>query len=940
MTAATQALKVCVSLTIGDSSMKPENMVVKTPLGVALCMTMTLACATVQAQTVMPETPAAAASTAPPAESVATVPQFSNSTNNSEMNTVVVTGSRVKRSVIDSTAPIDVISGDTLEKLGAKDVTEALDKLVPSFNLPSSPGQDQSSIVRAANLRGLNGDQTLVLVDGKRRHVSAVVNAFGQINKGSEPVDLNFIPISAIDHIEVLRDGAAALYGSDAIAGVINIILKKSAYGGSFTGKAGGYSFKDGFTQRESFNQGFSIGDGGFLNVTAEYLNQRHTDNGNVTQPQNNTGPNGSPSFYYGLDYNGTSNPARFDPRDATAYGQHRIQQGLGDQHAVNAEYNLGLPVFGGAAQLYSFSTYGYRVGIGYENFRYANGSTDPVFCPNGTGPANNPYCQIAPNGFEPNEVITENDFSTTLGLKGDNLLGWAWDVSSTYGKDDASVGTQNTINATLGPNSPTKFYNGSWIATEFTNTVDVSHPFNVGLAAPLNVALGGEYRNESYTVKPGEIGSYAYGPGNVCATGGPTASPYCTFVGPDGKTRTPNAGAQSYNGFSPAQSGRDYRDSFATYVDFETKPLPKWDTGIAARFEHYDSFGNAVIGKFSTRYQVVKDFAVRGTVSNGFRAPALGQSLFASSSTFFQAGQAYDAVTAPVNSPLAIAFGAKPLKAEKSTNFSLGFVATPLRHLDITVDAYRIYVRNRISVTENIGPGLLPGTDSTGTPVVSYLLPPGVNVSNIQYFGNLVSTRTQGIDAVINYTTNFHQYGLFRWTLAANWNQTKITSVAANPSVYTQPLGPDGISVEQANPGFNNVFDPSQVGYLTLATPRTKQVVGINWLKGPFSVNFRATRYGSIANISSQTVDGSRYIKLTPKAIFDLYASYDVTDNVNVGLGADNLLNTRPTTQIPDRQSPSVSGPQGGGKYADSGSAPYGTYGGFYYLQLTVHWD
>lgn len=839
----------------------------------------------------------------------------SGSSDGTTLNKVVVTGSRIKRSVGDSDSPIDVISGAELQKLGASNVVDALNQLLPSFNLPAVPGQDQSAIVRPPNLRGLNGDQTLVLVNGKRRHASAVVNANSSVNKGSQPVDLNTIPFSAIDHIEVLRDGAAAQYGSDAIAGVINIFLKTDDAGGELTSKVGGYDFKDGFTWQEGLNKGFKLGEKGYINLSGEYLDQRHTDRSLATLPQGG-------SFYYPLP-NGDP-----DPREAGAAGQHRVVDGLPDVHTINLSYNAGLPIFGGAADLYSFATYTHRIGNGYENFRYANSSRDPTYCPDGVGGTpSNPYCQTFPDGFEPQEVIYEEDFSTTLGAKG-KVLGWNWDASSTYGKDDASVSVINTINATIGPNSPTTLYDGSWINTELTNNLDISRAFDIGLKDPLSVAFGLEHRNNSYATKAGQPESYEYGPNDACLTD--INAQYCSFLAPDGTTKRPNPGAQSYAGFRPSQSGHDYRDNFAGYFDLEGKPLPQWDLGIAGRFEHYDDFGNTRTGKISTRYAFTPHFAVRGTISNGFRAPTLGQSLYATSSTFFQNGQPFDIVTTPVGSDLARSFGATALQPEKSTNYSVGFVATPVKNLDVTIDAYRIYVRHRISETGYLGPDYQGGTDSTGTPVIDYLFPAGTNPQDLQYFGNLVDTRTQGLDIIANYRTNFHHYGLVRWTAQANWNQTTITGTAQNPSVFQQPLGPDGISVEQANPGFANVFDPTQQGYLTVATPRNKVIVGADYLKGPFKANLRVTRYGKV--IDTTYSDAEQY--LTPKAIVDLDLSYDINSLVTVGLGANNLLNTYPpeTTDAYRAQN----GTSGFGKY--SPLSPYGYFGGFYYGRVVVH--
>jgi iron complex outermembrane receptor protein len=858
----------------------------------------------------------------------------------SRLETVVVTGSRRKRSAGDSTAPIDVIEGRELQRLGAVTLTDALNELLPSFNYPAVAGQDQSTIVRPASLRGMSADQMLVLVNGKRRHAGAVVNSNSQINKGSEPVFLNLIPVAAVERIEVLRDGAAAQYGSDAIAGVINVVLRSDTGEGRFSAKFGGYDFKDGFSHQETLDKGFAYGETGYLHLAAEYLDQRHTDRSFATLPQNPTGPDGALAYYWGRDYAG-GQPARFDPRESSAAGQHRVQDGIPDVHGVNLSYNAGLA--SDALELYSFSTYSYRVGTGYENFRYANGNADPTFCPDGSGGAANPYCQIDPDGYEPREIITQNDFSTTLGIKGQDLYGWSWDLSSTYGKDDARVGVDSSLNATLGPDSPTRFYNGSWIATELTNDLDLSRAFALGLAAPLNLALGLEHRNTSYTVKPGQNESWWYGPDNLCAAD-PQASAYCGFTAPDGSIRMPGAGAQSYNGFEPRQSGHDYRDSFAGYIDVETRPWPRWDLGIAARFEHYDDFGNTRTGKLSMRYQLLKVLALRGTLSNGFRAPTLGQSLYGSSSTFFSNGQALDILTAPVGSDVAKALGASALKPEKSTNQSLGLVFTPLRNLDITLDLYRIYVRHRLSVSGYLGPDYQYGpcvkqsdgsilnadgscvSDASLRPTIDDLFPSGTRPLDLQYFGNLVDTRTQGADLVLDYRCQFGRYGRVRWSLEANVNQNALTGIAPNPALFARRQA-DGNSVESVNPGFVNVFDAAQQGYLTAASPHNKLILGADWRREAVAARLSLTRFGKVLDTTYPEAVQS----LTPKIIVDLDLSWELRSGLSLGLGADNLLDTYPPKTTPAYRA--RSGPFGFGQY-DS-FAPYGYFGGFYYARF-----
>jgi iron complex outermembrane receptor protein len=807
------------------------------------------------------------------------------------LDNVVVTGSRVRRSVEKSTVPIDVIGAEDLQANGAGTLSDALNLLLPSFNLPAVPGQDQSAIVRPANLRGLNADQMLVLVDGKRRHASAIVNANSSINKGSEPVDLNLIPLAAIDHIEVLRDGASAQYGSDAIAGVINIVLRHRDHGAEAFSRNGLYDFKDGFTSQSGAAAGFQPLPGGYLHLSGEILSQNFTNRAARAE-----GP-----FYY------PQSDGSPDPREATA-SRDRIIDGLPLTRALNLGGSLGLPL-PGQAQLYAFSSFGLRHAKGYENFRYANGDNDPPYAWN-----------LYPDGYEPREAIHEVDFSTTLGVRGPDLLGWSWDLGATYGKDDAAVFTEHTLNATLGPDSPTRFYDGSWINAELTADADFSRAFDVGLAEPLHVAAGTEYRNNAYAIKPGESGSYSTGAYTAfCA---PVATTDTSDPCYPQTTKHPSSGAQSYNGFSPERSGGAYRDNFAGYVDLEARPLPGWDLGLAARFEHYSDFGNTRTGKLSTRWQLLPRLALRGTVNNGFRAPALGQSLYATSSTFFQTidnvSTAIDVVTAPVDSEEARALGATPLRPETSSNYSLGLVATPLRRLELTVDAYRIYVRHRILETGILSEQLDPG-------IGTQLQQAGVDpATNVQYFTNAADTRTQGLDAILNLRTGLWGWGSVRWIAEANWNQTSITRIEPNP--------PQLASLSRVRPDFQ-LFDLAQQGYVSAGTPRSKIILGGTWMRRAWIVNLHLIRYGHV--VDSSKADDGIYQAIPPAWITNLDLAWRSTRGLTLGIGADNLFD-----RYPPQTSAAFRGDYGpGSNYVGfsqySSFSPYGYFGGFYYLRL-----
>ncbi len=846
----------------------------------------------------------------------ADTPAAGSSDNSTTLQQVIVTGTRQKRSASKSASPIDVINASDLAKTGAGNITDALNDLLPSFNLPTVTGYDQSAVVRPANLRGLNGDQTLVLVNGKHRHASAIVNVNAYVNRGSEPVDLNTIPFNMVDHIEVLRDGAAAQYGSDAIAGVINIILKSDQEGGESSAKVGGYDFQDGLTFQTGITKAWQLGQNGFFDLSLEHFSQNHTDRSGPTPPND--------GHYYFLLPDGSA-----DPREATVDPYGLTSDGLPDTRNYNIGYNGALPL-GDDLTIYSFSTYSFKHAKGYEYFRYANsGSDDPTWGYTGPG---SPYTQSYDNGYEPLEVIDENDFSVTAGVKGKSLFGWAWDLSTTYGKDDASVSVVNTLNPTLGPTSPHAFYAGSWINAEQTTTLDFTRSFDIGLASPLATAWGLEHRNDTYALKPGEFGSWGIGP-------------YTDQLGPS--TSDPNVavdyaltpGSEAFKGFSPEIASNDYRDSFAGYVDFETSPVKGLDVGLAGRFEHYDDFGSTTTGKLSLRYEFTRNYAVRGTVSNGFRAPGLGQSHYAATTTQFQQDNgklvSFQVGTFPVNSPVAQAFGATALQPEKSTNYSVGFVATPTRNLDITLDLYRIYVRHRINETGTIGAPTFPDPADpaqfqTGTYLTTLLENAGLDPTSaanttVQYFTNAVDTRTQGVDFVAGYRTNFHEYGNVHWSLEANFNQTDVTAVAGLPPAL-QPI----VTVPDYK-GFELVDGPTQ-GFLTEATPRSKYIASALYTHSGWRVNLRETRYGHIVDTNAELIGGPVQ-RVNPMWITDLDVSYDLTERLTVGIGADNLLN-----QYPDKTSTDYQNAEGQGFGLYDPLTPAGYFGGFYYGHVAYH--
>jgi iron complex outermembrane receptor protein len=765
---------------------------------------------------------------------------------------VIVTGTRqTGRTKQESPAPVDVITQADLQRTGQQDVFDALSKVLPSLDLPGF-GFDTAGLVRSARLRGLSPDDTLVLIDGKRRHVSANINADIGPSGGSDPVDLDMIPISLIDHIEVLRDGAAAQYGSDAIAGVINIILKHADHGGSAYAQEGAFYAGDGFTNDLGTSLAMPLGQSGFLDVAGNYRYHDHT---------NRDG-----------DYPAQTDGLRYIPP-----GTSRIE-GDPKYNLVNLGYNAGYDV--GDTTFYSFGTYGNRAASSFENFRKPN---TPGIDGSGSGAyqtdPGTPFGSLTPgiyfpNGFVPREGLDENDFAFTAGVKGVLPDDWHWDLSSVYGADFDNISTYDSVNPDFLHSfgfSPTGFHSGEFNNSEWTNNLDISKPVDISfLAAPLNIAFGGEFRRNTYQIVAGDFASRYEG------------------------------GAQAYPGFSLASQGQYHRSNEAAYADFATYLLPHWQIDVAGRFEHYSDVGDTETGKITSRYDFTKQFAIRGTISNGFRAPTLAQEGFAA----VNVAPTFATAQFPVDSPGARLLGSTPLKAERSQNYSIGFVATPVEHMHAALDFYQIDIRDQI-----VDSGLFSG------PLVANAfalngsgVPAGAAGSILaQFYTNGVNTRTQGADFTVDYLTELGDNSRINWLAAGNFNSVQLTRVAASGS-----------------------FTPDVLSEIKEATPKSKILVQAIYAYDPFSVTLRETRFGQVVEILADGNSGYTPFtsnRIGPKFITDLEFGYKITTHLTLSLGADNLFDTYSAHTTAQARFNNAE------EYI--AASPYGIDGGFYYGRL-----
>jgi iron complex outermembrane receptor protein len=766
----------------------------------------------------------------------------------SQPEEIIVTGTRQQnRTKQDSPAPVDVISAAELQATGEQNVFDALDKVLPSLDLPPV-GFDTAGLVRSARLRGLSPDDVLVLVDGKRRHVSANINADVGPVGGSDPVDLDMIPISLIDHIEVLRDGAAAQYGSDAIAGVINIILKHADHGGSAYAQEGATYVQDGFTNNLGASFATSIGGNGYFDIAGDYRYHDHTNRDGTFPSEAATGSQlpglGLPVF--------------------TVPNKNNISQIEGDPryNLVNLGYNAGYDL--GSTTLYSFGTYGYRHSEAFENYRDPNTS--------GAYPA---AFALYPNGFEPLEALNEDDYSFTFGAKGDLIDGWRYDLSTTYGGDIDNISTIASINPSYYEAfgySPTHFHAGEFNDTEWTNNLDISKPIDLAfLAAPLSIAFGGEFRRNTYQLQEGDGPSY-YG-----------------------------GGAQAYPGFTPASTGYYQRENEAGYVDFATYILPHWQVDVAGRFEHYSDVKNTETGKLTTRYDIIPEFAVRGTISNGFRAPTLAQEGFAA----VNVGPTTASGQFPVDSAAARSLGSTPLKPERSQNYEVGIVAEPIPKLHVAVDVYRIDIRDQI-----VDSGLFSGPSALAALELSGLLPPtcslgGCNVT-AQFYTNGVNTKNEGADVTIDYVQQLAGYGKIAWLGAANFSSTVLTRI--DPA---------------------DDFTPDVISEIKEDTPKSKIILQGTYSYEQYSLMLRVTRFGQVVEVLADGDSG--YTPFTanrnaPAWIGDVEFGYKVTPELTLTVGANNFTDKYANHTTADSRYHNAV------EYIPS--SPYGIDGGFYYAR------
>ncbi len=801
---------------------------------------------------------------------------------------IVVTGTRAAdRTALETAVPVDVFPIDELTESGRTELNQILATTVPSFNFNQTAINDGTDIVRPATLRGLAPDQTLVLVNSKRRHLAALVNINGSVGRGSAAVDLNALPTTAIGSVQVLRDGASAQYGSDAIAGVINVLLREADSGGGVNVRYGAHvtdpeglerSEVDGETTTVGGWAGFGLTENGFLTLSVEYSDR---------EPTNRAGLD--PRQQYANDEDGNLLPEGVtDPRELTF---DRLNHRYGNGNAENLTFfaNAGIELDGG------WEAYGYA---GYQDreadsagFYRRSGDATVDFR---STPRN--LIEVYPDGFLPLIVGEVTDISANAGIRG-NLGGWDSDFSVTYGENELDYSVDNTLNASLGPTTPTTFDAGALTFSQVVLNADFSRSFDTLLPGETNVAFGVEYRDENFEIEAGEPGSYITGDYR-----GVEGVNFTAEQDPEGDGVGFAGGSQVFPGFTPQSAVDEGRDNVGVYVDVEWTPNDRTLLSAALRYEDYSDFGDTVTGKLTGRYDFTDAFALRGAVSTGFRAPSLQQQFFTATSTNFIDGVPFEVGTFPATSPAAVALGGGQLDAEESVSYSLGAVFTPTDDWFITIDAYRIDIEDQIFLTENLG----------GDEVDAVLADAGVTgVQRVRFFQNGIETETEGVDIVTQYGFDLGAAGDLDLSAAFNYSTVEVVEVPENEVI----------------PGLT-LFTRDNTLTLEESAPETKLILAADWAYQAADVNLRATRYGDVVDPSNNPDND---FTLEADWIVDLSVDVDVTERLRVGVGADNVFDEYPTL-TPDNQNFN-------GIFPYSSRSPYGFSGRFMYVQASYNW-
>jgi iron complex outermembrane recepter protein len=861
---------------------------------------------------------------------------------------IVIGTRRTDRSVTDSASPIDVIGATELGTQPAANMLDIVKNLVPSFYVPQNTISDASTFVRAPSLRGLGADQILVMVNSKRYNRSALVQVYTggdtALSFGSQGADIANIPSIAIKSLQILRDGATAQYGSDAIAGVINYQIRddegielQGLYGQTYRG--------DGTRKQISGNAGVKFGDRGFINVSAEAFKDGGTSRG-VTRASAISLATTNPAVANLI-------PNRTAGLPAQIWGSSPTN---GYKLFVNAAVDVGdnsqFYLTGNLAHSEADQSFNYRLSVSQPGLVINNGSGTPttttagrngsfapIFltpCPGGnaTCPAggfvNNTntfsFTSLYPGGFTPRFQGIVDQLYGTMGLKGKFDNGLTYDVSATAARNSLDLGMTGSLSASYGPQSQTSFKFGKLIQTELNVNADLTYPIEVGFDSPITLSGGAEYRREGYEKTVGDLQSYGAGPF--------ASQPLYNLVSPGVYAPALNAGgtqivatqspaASGYGGVSPTFAGKSSQSSWGVYLGAEADITPALTMGIAGRYENYNTFGGAAVGKFNALYRVSDAFSVRGTVGTGFHAPSPGQNNTQVVTTNFRSGNQVQTGTYPVTSSIAQFYNATSLKPERSTNFGAGIVLKPAQGFTLTADGYLINVKNRIGISQTF---TVTAANITALPALAIVGEGG----DVNYFTNGFDALTKGIDIIGSYRTDLAG-GPLNLTLAYNYNQSRAKNIK---------LTSTGLPLVNAQ----------QQDNIANLAPKHRVTASASWQVGGFAVNLRENFYSSwsnaleynltppVPNSASATVAPPSQI-FGSKFVTDLDVSYTFAERYTLTVGANNLFNVFPDKIAASSVNPiyALSGGLNDGQVYPRSGGPFGINGGFWYARVRV---
>jgi len=839
-----------------------------------------------------------------------------STTASAPLEEVVVLGTRrTDRSAADSASPVDVISTAELKTQPAADMLEVLKNVVPSFNVQQNQISDASTFVRAPSLRGLAGDMTLVMINGKRLNRAALVQvaASDPTNALSQGADLSVLPSIAFGGLQILREGATAQYGTDAIAGVINYSLKKEE-GVEINTRYGQYldDGGDGDAKQVAGYLGLALGESGFISLAAEYNDDGGTFR-NETRPVAVLFADAHPEMADQL-------PNYPDP--VQLFGNSPAE---GWKSVINFTFDVTE-----AAQIYAFGNFAHSEITESFNFRSpetftavdtegvthtlgANGAfAHPIYlthCPTGnaTCPAGGfvldsntfSYTEMYAAGFTPQFVGEKDQAYGVAGVKGNFAENLTYDFSASVSKNELTMSMYDSLSPTYGPETQDSFEFGTLIQEETVVNSDFVWSVDAGLSSPLTVGFGAEYREETYEATEGDEQSYGIGPyitQPLYAQTSPGVYAYNSTV------TMAFPGASGYGGTSPDAANAYKQHNYAAYVSVEADLAESFSVGVAGRFEDYNTFGSTTVGKVNALWEITPMFSLRGTVGTGFHAPSPGQSNVQILTTAFTNGVQVQTGTYPVTNPIAQYFGATALKPEESTNFGLGFVFQPLDNLTVTVDAYRIEVDDRIGLSQTYS---VTAADIAAEPA---LLAVGEG-GDVQYPTSAYDSRTTGLDFVGTYSSRLGS-GSLDLSLAYNYNDTEVTKFDAD------------------------IIGDAQRADIEGTIPKHRGTLAASYGIGGFALSVRENYYSSFS--LEQEFPGQTF---GAKFTTDLEGTYTFDDTYMVALGAANLFNVYPDKIMATEANPLyvLTNSLSNGQVYPNGGGPFGSNGGFWYARLNV---